>query len=325
MRIMLVYICVVSGVNAFGGVNREFSGSVHALHRELRDAALVGVSEESLAKLRALRKRILDYTREHAAGRFDRFEWAEPFFRCHQMSLKHEFKSHAQAESGLREAMETLKSVSADNAALVADTAGRLAMYYAEAWMMSNARECVRLLDENEEWVLVLPGGREAWYMRTRYTQANLLLEERQFDEREREWLWSSRNERLRAYVEEEVLPLEARSRVVTHWGNVLYRRGFGLEAERLFIAWWKEHGKRIENAEFFEKFMRMELFEKGDWEMAGRLLEQANGMAHKWSKTSERAAYERMAWLYFESLFLAEYELKRVRAMEMLELRKDR
>lgn len=325
MRLTFIRILIVLSATALGGDVSELGRDVHTMHKELSQAALVGVTAESLAKLKVLRKQILEYTSQNTGKRLDRIEWAEPFIRCHQMSLKHEFKSHVQAESGIREALNALKSAAEGNAALVADTAGRLAMYYAETWMMSNAGECVQLLDETEEWVLALPEGQAAWYMRMRYTQANLLLEERQFNEQEREWLWLSRQERLKAYIYEENLSLGVRSRIVMQWGNVLYRRGFGLEAESLFMAWWEKYGHKIESAEFFEKFIRVELFEKGDWEMAGRLLAHANGMTPKWTKTSERIAYERTAALYFESLFLAEYELKRVRGMELEELRKNR
>ena len=316
---LLGALCVAAMAEAGGGDVPEPLRLIADVRPFIAKAAQLGEASGAPAKFKAARKAMLEYTRrEGASGRLERVSWRLPFGTCYVWCLRYELRTHAEAQAAVREALDVLRNVSEENAAIAACAASRLAMLYAEQWMDLNAIECIRLADETEEWVLNRPGGKKEWITAFRYTQAGFLFQERQFKEQEREWLWSSRQERLRAYVEGEEMGLDMRTRVLTHWAQTLYYAGRGEEALALMRDWDERHGAESHSAEYLKWAMRLALFEKGDWSAASRVLAHANKLKQEWQrKPSEQRAYEALAEMYFENIGLTDYQLLRARGIE--------
>ncbi|MCA1809707.1 MAG: hypothetical protein LC725_09710 [Lentisphaerae bacterium] len=299
---------------------------------QIRISGEIGSTGDLIETLRTVRTQVLNLTLENAGESLTRHDWALPFCVCYDWSLRYEFLTHEQAAVGIREVVRTLQQIplaagenpenphNAENLKMAAYVAARVTDAYVDRWMDTNAPECVDLLDAVEDWVLSLSdSARVEWFSRMIYTQGNLLSKADQFDPSASEWLWQSRQERLRAYAEAEELHLIARTRVVTHWSKALFftDRHPGA-AERLLTGWWLRFAEELNDPEFFEQYMRVLLFEAGDWERAGILLERANVLRNQWTEPTQRTLYERTANLYYKNIFLLGYELRRVRGLEI-------
>ncbi|MGI6087863.1 MAG: hypothetical protein ACOYCD_07990 [Kiritimatiellia bacterium] len=312
---------------------------VYSLGKQISIAAELGPTPEAAEGLRNARAKVLAFTRENAGGRLTKSDWALPFSTCYEWSLSYELFTYKQAEEAIKEAIRILKEIplaaskhpenphNTENINLAAYVASGIVSLYVDCWMEANAPECVKLLDEVEDWVLSLSDeARMEWYLSMMYTQGNLLFKEDQFDLPAREWLWQSRQKRMRTYIEYEQLHLIARTRIISHWSRALYFAGDNNgAAERLMTWWWGKYAEQLDDPEFFAQYMRVLLFEAGDWERAGELLERANVLSEKWTDPTPRASYEKTANLYYKNIFFLDYELRRTRGIDMNERREKR
>ena len=316
---LLGALCDAVMAESGGGDMPEPVRLIAELKPYIPKARLLGEASGAPAKLKSARKAMLEYTkREGASSKLERVTWEYPFGTCYEWCLGHELRTHAEAQAAVREALGVLRNLPEENAAIAARAASRMTWLYAEQWMDLNAIECIKLADETEEWVLKQPGGEKAWITDFRFTQAGFLFQERQFKEQEREWLWSSRQERLKAYIEGDELVLEARADVLTHWARTLYYMGRGEEALNLMRDWDTRYGADVRSAEYLQWAMRLALFEKGDWATASRVLAHANKRRQDWQRQpSEQRAYDALARMYFENIGLTDYQLLRWRNME--------
>ena len=309
--------CVAAGEPADNSEPQRILETVQPVALKLRDTA--GVTKESADVLKTARRAMLDYTKREAVnGKLNSRDWQWPFCTCYWWALRYELARHAEAHAAVREALDVLKAAAEQNAAVVAFAVSSIVMQYAEQWMDFNAVECVQLVDEIEEWVLKLPGGKKEWIVAFRFTQAGFISQEWQFKEQDRAWLWLSRQKRLKEYVEGNDLELRVRADVLRHWARTLYLMGHGQEALALVRDWDKRHGTETHDAEYLKLKMMLALFECADWEEAGRVLEHANSMKSEWQrKPSQQRAYEALCNLYFKNIGLMDYQLLRWREQE--------
>ena len=139
---------------------------VYSLGKQISIAAELGPTPEA-AEGNA-RAKVLAFTRENAGGRLTKSDWALPFSTCYEWSLSYELFTYKQAEEAIKEAIRILKEIplaaskhpenphNTENINLAAYVASGIVSLYVDCWMEANAPECVKLLDEVEDWVLSL-------------------------------------------------------------------------------------------------------------------------------------------------------------------------
>ncbi len=297
----------------------DFSGLSAELFPYVQKADALGAASGAAEKLREARAKLLESIRRYGqSDRLDLAKWVSPMRTCYEWSFDYGLLNHAEAAAAAREALAALKIVSPSNAEAAARAASSIGLMYAERWMDTHAPESMMLADEIEEWVLQQPGGKEAWYWPTRYTQGNFILQEKQFPEDQRAWLWEGRQARLRSRIDEGVMGLPQRTDTLVHWCKVLYLTGHGGEACALMTEWTRKHGRVVQSARLLEWRMRLALFEKADWEAAGNVLAEANLQRDIWERRpSEQRSYAALSEMFYNCMNLAEYELKRARSIE--------
>lgn len=62
----------------------------------------------------------------------------------------------------------------------------------------------------------------------------------------------------------------------------------------------------------FFKVYLEAALSARGDWTLAGELLDKATQMAGRWERTYEAGVYAATARIYYERIRFPDYELMR-------------
>lgn len=320
--------------------------SFERLNRDLAFFARQGYPSEWAVAVETARRQALDHTRRNPDRLGDYRQWGLPFQYIHGWSLRHALDCHEEAQQAVRDALDILQRFECEEhvtQAVMAIT--HIMNAYLRRWRESHALEAIHLLDEVGDWTLsprtrtvdrltvsVETGGRQVakrfkntdaatvWISGIYRHQTFFLENEHLFEPGDRQWLRQSREAWLRNAASDGNLSLATRTPVVTAWARALYNSGQTERAERCLLAWRQRHGEAIRDGRFYAMLMSVYLFGYGDRERADAVRIAVNARAERFNRPADRREHERLHRLYYRSLPLPGYELRRLRAKHIAE-----
>ena len=267
-----------------------------------------------ITALKAWRRRVDAFTRTHSGSALDAIEWAIPFQTCYEWWGEALCATHEESEAHVRDAIGVLRAATPDDKRLAPRIVLHLAVSHAHRWVEGMPMKCAALLDEIEEiapWSDD-PALHRYWAFLVPTVEGNFLGCMGAVSPDARERFHAEREKKLLAYMDDERIPLEWRTRMVWRRARQLDYVGEMTKAVTLLDGWWRRYGDAIEGAEFFHIYLRVSLFGEGNWEKAADILERATALAPSWKRSFYVSQFKAMTRTYYLCIRMPGYELQR-------------
>lgn len=289
---------------------------------ELREVDMVRLSgnmEEFLTRLKVLREHIDAFTLTQSGTNLDYIGWGVPFETCYAWADAYACSTVEDADSLTREGLHLLAQAQPAQRRAALMVGVKLVTGHAQQWMERDPARCADLLDAYE-CMLRETGDRKAlyvWNRRAPTIESNFLCFSTVLPEEERAAFYTRRESKLKAYLTDESVPLDVRTRQLWGWIEHLSYIGDLSKAVELMESWWRAYGDEIASAEYFNERVWLALFGEGDFEKASDVLRRASDMADRWTRPSDRRQFQAMTKTYYDGLLCSGYELKRLKRVE--------
>lgn len=260
-------------------------------------------------------EKINAYTRTHTEADLDVY-WQIAFQQIYEQASAAATQDYGEAEAMIREGLALLKTTKAREAKAPGELAVQLVAWHLQHWDDRNPVECAALWDELGEEVMEV-GNKDQmnmWQYWQGLVEVYLLRCVDGLSEDTRIAFLEQRGAKLRAFLEDENIPLHRRTTTMRTWLYDLSESGHMEMAAPLIDTWWRRYGDALMIGDYYYARLWVSLFLDGDWEKASETVRRISLLVEEGKIAQDDRAFRQLNKVYYDLIFVPGIELKRAK-----------